>query len=136
MNVKRGLSRLAMTCAIPALLTAPAAADPTVGLGLSFSFGGGTVDTGIGVRVFSDNEADSTVGSLGLDYMFQSRSWRGTAGVAYLGTDGYIGLDVGLGLDGGGFDFGLGAGVADTEPAMAPPAPPPPSPLPPTPYAP
>ena len=51
-------------------LSTPALADPTVGLGLSFSFGGGKPQTGVGLRVFSDNERDSFVGSVGVDYMF------------------------------------------------------------------
>jgi len=89
-------------------------AGPTIGLGLSIRFGGGTVETGLGLRVFSDDRRDSTVGSLGLDYMFNSQSWRGTLGVAYLGSDAYIGLDMGIGLGDGQIDFGLGAGGVNT----------------------
>ncbi len=130
------LRRLAVGCALPALLTAPAVADPTVGLGLSIRFGGGTVETGIGLRIFSDNERDSTVGSIGLDYMFNSQSWRGTLGVAYLGSDAYLGLDLGIGLADGNLDFGLGTGYVETEtpPAGVAPPPPPPPPPPPDPY--
>lgn len=99
------------------LAAAPALADPTVGLGLSMSFGQGQTETGVGLRVFSDDEADSVVGSVGLDYMFQSKSLRGTLGAAYLGTDAYVGFDLGVRLQGGAMDFGVGLGVVNTEDA-------------------
>ncbi|PTV93651.1 hypothetical protein C8J27_11316 [Rhodobacter aestuarii] len=100
-------------------LAAPASADPTLGLGLSFAFGAGKVDTGIGVRVFSDDAEDKFVGSAGVDYMFGSRTWRPTVGAAWLGNNSYIGADVGFGLNGGGITFGLGAGGVDTTPQAA-----------------
>ena len=120
------LRRLALTCALPALLTAPAAADPTFGIGLTFTFGGGTPQTGVGFRIFSDDEEDSAVGSIGLDYLFQDESWRGSVGVAYLGSNGYVGADVGFGFGDGNFSFGLGAGFVDTSAPPAGVAPPPP----------
>ena len=98
-------------------LATPAFADPTVGLGLSFAFGGGKVETGIGLRVFSDDEEDSFVGSAGVDYMFGSQSWRPTVGAAYLGNNSYIGADVGFGINGGGIAFGLGALVGGLIPS-------------------
>ena len=106
----------AMALAVSLGLAAPAMADPTLGVGLSFSFGGGSgVNTGLGLRLFSDNEEDSFVGAIGMDYMFGKNSWRGTLGGAYLGNNSYVGLDLGIGLSGGGLDFGVGAGLADTE---------------------
>ena len=96
-------------------LSTPALADPTVGLGLSFSFGGGKPQTGVGLRVFSDDERDSFVGSVGVDYMFGTQSFRGTLGGAYLGNDTYLGLDMGMDFNGGGFGFGLGAGGVGTK---------------------
>ena len=106
----------AMALAVSLGLAAPAVADPTLGVGLSFSFGGGSgVNTGLGLRLFSDNEEDSFVGAIGMDYMFGNNSWRGTLGGAYLGNNSYVGLDMGIGLSGGGLDFGLGAGLVDTE---------------------
>lgn len=96
-------------------LATPALADPSLGLGLSFAFGAGKVDTGIGLRVFSDDAQDKFVGSAGVDYMFGSRTWRPTVGAAYLGDNSYIGADVGFGLNGGGITFGLGAGGVNTE---------------------
>lgn len=95
-------------------ITTPAVADPAVGLGLNFTFGGGQVNTGVGVRVFSDNEADKLAASVGLDYMFTSQSWRGSVGAAYLMDNSYVELNGGYNFNGGGFDFGLGGGWADT----------------------
>lgn len=99
-------------------LSIPALADPTVGLGLSFSFGGGKPQTGVGLRVFSDDERDSFVGSVGVDYMFGTQSFRGTVGGAYLGNDTYLGLDMGFDFNGGGFGFGFGAGGVGTTQSM------------------
>lgn len=109
---------------IPALLAlglaSPVQADPAVGLGLSFTFGTGGVNTGVGIRVFSDDREDRVVGAIGLDYQFATGTFRGTIGPAYLGRDHYIGLDLGFGLNGGGIDFGIGLGGADTKkPAAA-----------------
>lgn len=94
-------------CAALIIAAAPVQADPTIGFGLSISYGQQKVDTGVGVRVFSDNERDSNVASVGLDYMLISQSWRATIGAAHLDDDTYVGLD--LGFD-GNFDFGVSAG--------------------------
>lgn len=96
-------------------LSTPALADPTVGLGLSFLFGGGKPQTGVGLRVFSDDARDSFVGSAGVDYMFGSQSFRGTVGGGYLGRNTYLGLDMGLDFNGGGVGFGFGAGGVGTK---------------------
>ena len=111
----RPFRRLALICALPALLATPAAADPTVGLGLSFSFGSGGVDTGIGLRVFSDNRRKRTVATAGVDYMLGSQTWRGTLGAAYLGNNSYLGLDLGIGFGDGAIGLGLGAGGVRTK---------------------
>ena len=108
-----------LALAITLALTTPARADPTSGLGLSLSFGGGTPQTGIGLRLFSDNTPNSVAGSLGVDYLLKNQSWRGTVGAAYLGNSAYIGLDMGLGFGGGGIDFGFSGGVVDTSSAPA-----------------
>lgn len=79
------------------------------------SFGRGKVDTGVSVRVFSNDEEDKFAAALGLDYMLQSKRLRPTVGAAYLGDNAYIGLDLGLDLDGGGLDFGIGIGEVGTE---------------------
>ncbi len=96
-------------------LSSPALADPTVGLGLSFSFGGGEPQTGVGLRVFSNDKRDSFVGSVGVDYMFGTQSFRGTVGGAWLSNGAYLGLDMGLDFNGGGVGFGFGAGGVGTK---------------------
>lgn len=90
-------------------------ADPAFGLGLTFTFGGGQSDVGVGVRVFSNNRADEFAGSLGIDYMFGSESFRGSLGANYLFDDSYLGLGVGIDFNDGGFDFGIDGGFIDVE---------------------
>jgi len=152
---RRGMPRRAISCCAIALiapltLASPAMADPTIGFGLSVQFGGGQVNTGVGLRVFSDDRRDKVVASVGLDYMFGSQSWRATVGPAYLGDNAYISLDLGINLQTGVRDFGIGVGGVNTStpttaapataPVTPPPAPtppptvtPPPPPPPPTP---
>ncbi|NGM44307.1 hypothetical protein G5B31_02010 [Rhodobacter sp. SGA-6-6] len=121
---------LALTSACLLAFSTPVLADPAVGLGLSFSFGGGQSQTGIGLRVFSDDEEDSFAASAGLDYIFGSGAWRGTVGGAYLGDNSYVGLDVGLNFNGGGVNYGISAGAVNTEDKAAPAVTPPPGPPP------
>lgn len=122
-------------CAIAATfglsIATPVSADPTFGIGLTITFGGGQPQIGAGVRVFSDDDEDEFVASIGLDYVITNQNFRPSIGAAYLFDSGYVGLDLGYGLNGAGFDVGIGGGYADTEddknrsaPA-APPAPPP-----------
>jgi hypothetical protein len=101
-------------CPNPAV-AAPASADPTIGIGFSLSFGGGQPQLGAGVRVFSDDDEDEFAASIGLDYVFTTQSVRPTIGGAYLMDDSYIGLDLGYNSTLGTFDFGAGAGFADTD---------------------
>lgn len=121
------LYRLAMLCAVSATLSAPAAADPAVGFGLTITFGAGQPEVGAGLRVFSNDEEDKLAASLGLDYMFTSQSFRGSLGAAYLMNDSYIGLDGGYNFTTGTFGFGIGGGTVDTSQPVAPPPPPPPA---------
>jgi hypothetical protein len=108
--------QLFLTTVLAMGLAVPVQADPAVGFGLSFVFGGGgDVDTGLGVRITSDDEEDSVVATVGLDYMFKSKGWRPTVGAAYLGDNVYFGADLGFNFNGGGFDFGVGVGVIDTK---------------------
>ena len=116
MSVTKSLIALAALLS----LSSPALADPTVGLGLSFSFGGGKPQTGVGLRVFSDDAQGSFVGSVGVDYMFGKQSFRGTMGGAYLGRNTYLGLDMGLDFNGGGVGFGFGAGGVGTKAGVDP----------------
>ena len=93
----------------------PALADPTIGIGASFSFGGGKGETGLGARIFSDDNQGKLVASVGMDYMLSSRQARPTIGAAYLGTNNYLGADLGFGFGGEGIDFGLSLGGAKTK---------------------
>lgn len=117
----RSAPLVALACALPLAVVTPAAADPTVGLGVSFSFGvGKPIDTGVGLRVFTNNRRNSTVGSLGIDYMFAAQEFRGTLGVAALRRNVFLGLDVGYGFGSGALDFGPSAGFVRTRSAPAP----------------
>lgn len=104
------------TAAAAALsMAAPAAADPTIGFGVSFAFGGeSSARTALALRLFSDNTRDNFVGSLGVDYLFGSGGFRPTVGAAYLGGNTFVGLDMGLGFGGSEFDFGLSTGLVET----------------------
>ena len=102
-----------ITCAIM-LTSSPVLADPTLGSGLNITFGSGGKDVGAGVRVFSNDEKGKAAASLGLDYMFGSQSWRGSLGAAYMMDNSYIELNGGYDFNSGGFDFGIGAGGANT----------------------
>ncbi|MEM1079538.1 MAG: hypothetical protein AAGI09_13535 [Pseudomonadota bacterium] len=94
---------------------APAQADPTIGFGFTMAFSGGEPNAGVGLRLFSDDERDSTVGSIGVDYMFRTRTLRPTLGIAYLDEDYYLGLDVGYDPALNLLDFGVSAGAVDTD---------------------
>ncbi|MFT6606215.1 MAG: hypothetical protein ACJA2X_001418 [Halocynthiibacter sp.] len=107
------------TTAVLFALSTPALADPRVGFGLNFTFGNGGVNTGVGVRVFSDNQKDKAAASLGLDYMFGSQSWRGSLGAAYMMDNSYIELNGGYDFGSGGFDFGVGGGGVKTSPSTS-----------------
>ncbi|MCW1917958.1 hypothetical protein NX862_04265 [Rhodobacter sp. KR11] len=100
----------------------PAAADPVVGLGLTFWFGSGQTQTGVGLRVFSDDQNESVVGSVGVDYILQGGAIRPTLGIAYLQDNAYVGADLGFDMAGGPIQFGAGIGVTNTaeDPVAAP----------------
>lgn len=92
-----------------------AAAEPMLGLGLSFAFGSQSrLEAGAGARLFSSNKPDSYAASLGLDYLFTSRRIRPTIGAAHLGDNGYIGLDMGFDPQGGNVDYGASIGLLNT----------------------
>ena len=98
----------------------PALADPALGVGFTFAFGSGQVDYGVGVRAFSDNREDEFAASAGIDYMFNSQSWRGSLGAAYMMDNSYVGIDGGYNFSSGSFDLGIGGGWADTTGSAAP----------------
>lgn len=125
----------ALALLIPLAVASPAIADPTIGFGLSITFGAGQTHTAVGLRVFSDDRRDTVVASVGVDYSITTQSWRGTLGPAYLGDSAYISLDLGIGFSDGAIGVGIGVGgVKTTKPAAAPatpaaaPAAPPPAP--------
>jgi hypothetical protein len=111
---------LSLITATTLMASSPAIADPTYGLGLTVTFGGGQVDYGIGARVFSDDEEDEVVASLGVDYMFGTQSLRGSLGAAYLMSDSYLGVDTGYNFGTGQWDYGFNAGWADTATPVSP----------------
>jgi hypothetical protein len=110
------LKPLALCLALATPLATPALADPTVGIGLNIVFGGSQgADVGVGLRVFSDNRRDEVAGTLGLDYMFSTNSFRGSLGAAYMFDNGFVGGDVGFDFGSGAVGFGVSGGVANTE---------------------
>lgn len=109
--------------AVALSLAAPVAADPTLGLGLTITFGNGSVDTGLGVRLFSDDEKNQAALSLGLDYMFVNQSFRPAVGVAYLMDSSYLELNGGVMIGTGEFGLGVGGGYAKTVDQSSAPAP-------------
>ncbi len=91
-------------------LPTASAADPSFGFGLSYVFGGGGSDVAIGARIFSDDRPEHGAAALGLDYKFGSGGLRPTVGAAYLDRDVYGDFSLGLDMQGGGMDYGVGIG--------------------------
>jgi len=98
---------LASMVAIPA----PVLAEPSIGFGVSYVFGGGGGGGGVavGARIFSTDQPDKAAVGLGIDYNISSGTWRPNVGVAYLQDDIY--MDLSLGLSDGFVDYGVGIGV-------------------------
>lgn len=107
--------RVIYLCACFLSFAAPAVADPTAGLAVTYSFGGGQPQTAIGLRVFSDDQQDDFAGTVGVDYMLSTQSWRGTVGAAYLAENVFVGIDLGYGLSDGSIGFGVSAGAVKTD---------------------
>lgn len=108
-------ANIIITTTILMVLSTPVLSDPTVGFGISIGFGPGKQpETGMGLRVFSDDQPENTVASFGVDYIFGSSSFRPTAGIAQLEGNSYIGLDLGYDLQRGAIDFGASAGFVNT----------------------
>lgn len=95
--------------------SAPVQADPTIGFGFTMAFSGGEPNAGVGLRLFTDDEQDSAVGSIGVDYMFRTRVFRPTVGIAYLDEDYYLGLDLGYDPALNLLDFGVSGGLVETD---------------------
>ncbi len=94
-------------------LSSVAAADIGVGAGLTYVFGGNGL--ALGIKAFSSDDEDEAAVSLGLDYVFNSRSWRPNIGAAYLFDSSYVDVTAGYNSGTGALDMGLGAGYADTD---------------------
>ncbi|MDU9414276.1 hypothetical protein [Pseudomonas sp. zfem005] len=117
--------RIALACAAllgSALTPTLASADVGFGVGLSYVFGNGG-GLSVGVKAFSNDEDNETVGSLGLDYLVQSGAFRPNIGVAYQGEGYFSGADVGYNLDSQSVDFGLGGGWSNSDDDHKTPAP-------------
>lgn len=122
------MTRLRIALASAALLgttltpTFASANDIGFGIGLSYVFGsqGGL---SVGVKAFSNDEDNETVGSLGLDYVVQSGAFRPNLGVSYQGEGYFSGADVGYNLGSQSFDFGVGAGWSNSDDDHKTPAP-------------
>lgn len=111
----RSTSFLALAFALPVSIAAPAAADPALGLGVTFAFGAGAqVDTGVGLRAFNRDRRNSTVASVGLDYMLASQQFRATVGAAALRRNAFFGVDLGYGFGTGALDVGPSVGFVST----------------------
>ncbi|CAN7169189.1 hypothetical protein LJR232_000230 [Aquipseudomonas alcaligenes] len=104
------------------VITGSASADVGVGVGISYVFGGGVA---LGVKAFSNDEDNETVGSVGLDYLFEQSSFRPNIGVAYQGEGYFSGGDVGYNFGKETIDFAVGAGWSNSDDDNKTPAPPP-----------
>ncbi len=125
------MKRFIVSGALAAMIagSVPAVAGPSFGFGLTYVFGGGFA---FGGRVFSTDKPQSGALALGIDYLFETGTWRPTIGAAYLDDDFYVDFSAGIGSLGSEFNFGLGigglGGMQSTAPAAPPPQPPPPPP--------
>lgn len=107
------IKQVSLSAFLAAFLSVPVVhAEVGFGAGVSYVFGEGVA---VGLRVFSDNEEDKGVGSVGLDYMLGTGGVRPTVGIAYLGENAYGELNAGYNYQNGIWNFGIGAGMADTD---------------------
>jgi hypothetical protein len=88
------------------------AADPTVGVGVSYVFGEGFA---AGVKVFSTDKKDEFAAYAGVDYVFNSRQFRPNLGAAYLFEDAFVGGDIGWNISENVANFAVSGGWADTK---------------------
>ena len=92
------------------------AADPGLGLGLTWVFGQhGGGGLAAGVKVFTSREENKVAGSLGLDYQFNSASLRPNLGAAYIGDNFYGDASFGYNISEQVIDFGLGGGATNSK---------------------
>lgn len=106
------LSAAVVATSLGAMATTASASDVGYGVGLSYVFGQGFA---VGVKAFSDDEADEVAAGVGIDYVFANNALRPNIGIAYLG-DGYYGDGtLGYNLGSGHFDLGVGGGWSDAD---------------------
>lgn len=107
------LKKFSLAAVVAASLTAPVAqADAGVGAGITYVFGQGFA---VGLKIFTNDEEDKGVGSVGLDYMLGVGGWRPNVGVGYLGDNIYGDVNAGYNYKTGTWGFGVGGGGVDTE---------------------
>ncbi|MFL0803412.1 MAG: hypothetical protein K6L81_06815 [Agarilytica sp.] len=110
--MKKYASILSGTVILVSLSGFSTASDVSYGVGVTWMPKNGF---SVGARIFSDDEQDSVVASVGLDYAFKSKGLRPAAGVAYLGDNSYGEISLGYDLTEKGINYGFGVGYADTE---------------------
>ncbi|WP_341707260.1 hypothetical protein [Halopseudomonas sp.] len=106
------ISAAALATTLGSLPLTASASDIGFGVGISYIFGQGPA---VGIKAFSDDDANTVVGAVGLDYVFSSSGLRPNIGVGYLGKGYYGDANLGYNLGDGGFDFGVGAGWSDAD---------------------
>ena len=111
-RLNKHLTTALAAAALMSCASLASANDVGVGVGVSYVFGGGIA---AGFKVFSNDEDNETVGSVGLDYLFESSAFRPNVGVAYQGEGYFTGGDVGFNLGTQSVDFGLGGGWSNSD---------------------
>lgn len=116
------MKKLLTTAAFLAFLPSASIAEPTVGLGLTFKFGPQGGEPGVALRLFSDNRQNRWAGTIGLDFLIRSMTFRPTLGASYVGDDMFFGFDFGLGggIGSGGFNTGFSGGYVNSFAPAAP----------------
>lgn len=109
------LSAALIACAMT--LPTTAVSEPAFGVGISYVFGG---DVAVGIRVFSTDRPESAAASIGLDFKFDSESFRPTIGAAYLDEKFFIDFSLGIDTKSGDIDYSIGAGGLTNMRAAAP----------------
>ncbi len=94
------------------VLSQTAQADVGFGAGITYVFGQGVA---VGLKAFTSNDEDEAAGSVGVDYLLGSGTWRPNVGISYLGDNLYGDFNAGYNYQQGSWSFGVGAGGVNTE---------------------
>lgn len=106
------VKKLSLAVIVAASLATPLAqADAGIGVGMTYVIGQGAA---VGMKVFTRDREDQTVGSAGLDYMLGSGKVRPNVGIGYLGNNIYGDVNAGYDFQNSAWNLGVGAGVLDT----------------------